>query len=196
MAIRFCVVLCCAPVLRFFKSPTRKFAGLAGIVFAAVSSFITYYWLLFPGLFGLDNRWSGTGPCFYFFILCQFLFYLLKTQIASVLCNAAAWTVYEYVKSVGYLGFPGHFPDDWRLLPCADRRYFRVWGLSFIVASVNAVIHEWFLKYHANPALDFSGKALHGKSFWALCFVHFNSFKPFTALHHCMQSGKRENRKQ
>lgn len=144
-------------IIAIFESPSRRFAGGMGALFALISSLITYFWLLFFQEFSAWTLGGVTlGHILYFYIFSQFLFTpTRKAYPERPFIIGATWTVYEYLKSVGYLGFP------WGLLPhtvggvlpliqIADMT--GIWGISFLLASVNALVAESLLSWKASPS--------------------------------------------
>lgn len=145
------------PVLSFFcltplfiviiKSPSFGYASICGMIFGVVSTYITYYWLQF---FGNYTVYTIGGVIFVYFsfgaILVPFLRGLAgMSPRLRPLVLAVAWTFYEFLKSSGFLGFP------WGLIsqPMHGVLPFiqfvditGIWGLSFIMALLNALIAE------------------------------------------------------
>ncbi len=132
------------------KASTLKFSSLLGVVFGTASSLLIYYWLMF---FQDFSTWTITGTTFgyaiYFSILFPYLTSLTRMDRAyRPLLFAASWTIFEYFKSTGYLGFP------WGLIPYPFHQLFSliqivditgIWGLSFLIAFFNAVVGETML---------------------------------------------------
>lgn len=133
------------------KSYTRSIH--IATVFAVVSTFLANYWLMFFGEFSV---WTISGV-----IAGYVLFGLLLGPILHWTSRtgprwrpfliALVWTGYEYLTSVGYLGYP------WGLVayPVSDISPLvqhvditGIWSLSFLMASANSVLAEvgrkWF----------------------------------------------------
>ncbi len=149
--------LCISPFLIAVSlSPSRGFSSILGMVFAALSSLLTYYWLLFFREFSV---WTISGVTLgyigYFALFSPFLFTFSKINPAyRPFVLAAAWTVYEYFKSSGYLGFPWGlvaYPVGGILPIIQIVDITGVWGLSFLMALVNSLIAEIFLQEGVMP---------------------------------------------
>ncbi len=160
--------------LAIYRISSRKSASRLGLLFGVVSTAIGNYWLAFFGEFSV---WTigGTilGYAGYNYMLFGFLHFLAHGGYAAThlritpaykgamprwpmpvwtmrpLVIAVAWTGYEYLKSVGFLGYP------WGLIayPVAKGELIAqiaeiagVWGLSFLGAYANAAIAEAFYR--------------------------------------------------
>jgi len=162
-----------------FRASNRRQASRYGAFFGAVSSLLANYWLAF---FGDYSVWTLGGPVVgyagYNYILFGFLYELVHpvhSQTLTAACPgpvirhrppggpyaplllATAWTGYEFLKSVGFLGYP------WGLIaypialvdPIAQiAEITGPWGLSFLAAYLNAAI-AWYLSA-ASPESDFN----------------------------------------
>ena len=153
------------PVLvAVYRVPTRRTASRLGLLFGVVSTAIANYWLAFFGEFSV---WTigGTilGYAGYNYLLFGFLHVIAHGHDDTSLAIrptdrrrramrpfwiAVAWTGYEYLKSVGFLGYP------WGLVAYPLARWNSVaqiaeitgvWGLSFVAAYVNAAIADLVL---------------------------------------------------
>jgi apolipoprotein N-acyltransferase len=83
-------------------------ALLAGVLFAAAGSAGQYFWLLFFEDFSIWTL-SGAiaGHVLYFIFFSPILFVLSRNRtLFRPFIMAAAWTLYEYFRSLGFLGFP------------------------------------------------------------------------------------------
>lgn len=112
-----------------------------------VSTFLANYWLMFFGEFSV---WTITGV-----IAGYVLFNLLLGPILFKASDAprtwrpfliaVVWTAYEYLTSVGYLGYPWGlvaYPVS-GILPLVQHVDITgVWALSFLMAAANAVLAE------------------------------------------------------
>jgi len=131
--------------------PTRKVVAWVGGLFGAALSLVTNFWLAF---FHGFSAWTVTGVAagmaLYFVVLSPF--FLVLSRVAAAyrpFAFAALWTVFEYVKSIGFLGFPwgliGHTVGS--ILPLVQVADITgVWGVSFIIALCNAIIAETVLE--------------------------------------------------
>ncbi|MBN2050965.1 MAG: apolipoprotein N-acyltransferase [Spirochaetales bacterium] len=144
--------------LALYHCRSIRYASFLGFIFAVTNSFATYFWLLFFQDFSV---WTCTGVALghalYFSLLFPIFSHLLRRggRYRSVLI-AAAWVSYEYLKSIGYIGFPWGllaYPLE-NLLPLiqiADST--GPWGISFLAAMTNAALAEFFLP---RPGLIFT----------------------------------------
>ena len=158
-------VVALAPLLAALYR-TRSYAAAArvGVVFGAVSSVATNFWLLFFQSFSV---WTLGGVTLayaaWFALLGPLLRFIAGPPAGRAagpragpcsalpsayrpLAVAVLWTLYEYLKSSGYLGYP------WGLIAYPVHAVTPlvqfvditgVWGLSLLMALVNAVAAEW-----------------------------------------------------
>ncbi len=127
------------------------------MVFGAISTAIGNYWLAFFGDFSV---WTIGGAVLgytgYNYMLFGYLHFLVHRDRQDTgllrqnrpLVVAIAWTGYEYLKSVGFLGYPwgliGYAPAVW--LPVAQAvELAGIWGLTFLAVWINAAIVELLL---------------------------------------------------
>ncbi len=130
--------------LSLYLAPSFRFASLLGVLFGGVSTFIVHYWLMF---FGEYSLWTVGGVVIgymgYHALLAAYLYGLARAfprHRAFVL--AAAWALYEYLKSSGFLAFP------WGLLPHSVSTVLPLiqfidvtglWGLTLVLALGNTI---------------------------------------------------------
>ena len=142
-------VLCLAPLLvAVYRSPSYGNAAWLGVIFGALSSILSNFWLLFFQSFSI---WTLGGVTLVYLGYHALLAPMLRC-VAGVprtyrpFAIAAVWTLYEYLKSAGYLGYP------WGLVAYPVHgitplvqfvELTGVWGLSLLMALVNAVAGEW-----------------------------------------------------
>jgi apolipoprotein N-acyltransferase len=149
---------CIAPVfIAVTLAPSFGFASLMGVVFGAVSTGLANFWLMF---FQDYTVWTFGGVVLgyigYNSLLFPFLrgFARLKPRYRPLII-ATAWAFYEYLKSIGFLGYPYGlvaYPvgDILPVIQFVD--VTGVWGLSFLMAFVNALVAEGvLLAYRAAP---------------------------------------------
>jgi apolipoprotein N-acyltransferase len=141
-------VICLVPLfIAVSLSPSFKFASLLGVIFGALSTALAEFWLMFFQGFSI---WTYGGVILgyvgYNSLLFPFLRGFSRTRAAyRPFVLAAAWALYEYFKSVGFLGnpwvlvaYPGG--DFLPLIQFID--ITGIWGLSFLMALINAMIAE------------------------------------------------------
>jgi apolipoprotein N-acyltransferase len=140
--------VCIAPV--FFavsRAPTFGFASILGLVFGGISTALANYWLMF---FQGYTIWTMGGTVLGYMGYNALLFPFLRgvSRLGGrfrPFLLAIAWCVYEYLKSIGFLGYP------WGLVGYPAGAFLPliqfvdvtgVWGLSFLIALINALIAE------------------------------------------------------
>lgn len=135
----------------------------AGAVFGAISTMLSNYWL---ANFGEFSAWTLGGPTVgyigYNALLASVLYTILRLpRHIRPLAFAAAWTGYELLKSIGYLGYPWglaaySFGDVLPAMQIAD--ITGVYGLTFLVVYANAALAEaWVGRLRGEPALSALG---------------------------------------
>lgn len=137
-------------VLALYKSPSAGFSSLLGVLYAMTNSFATYFWLLFFQDFSV---WTCTGVALghtlYLVLLFPIFSGLLKNGgVFRPLLFSTAWVSFEFIKSIGYIGFP------WGLLAYPLENFLPLvqiaditglWSISFIAALINGTIAEHFI---------------------------------------------------
>ena len=131
----------------FTSSKTRQVMFYSGL-FGLISSSFIYFWLLYFEDFSI---WTLSGVGFahtlYFVILGMFIHTARKKGNLRPFIVTIIWISYEYLKSIGYLGFP------WNLLAqsAGIAPFVQIaditgqWGISFILVLLNAMILETML---------------------------------------------------
>ena len=130
--------------------PTRRSAVWTGAAFGVTQSLITNFWLAFFHGFSV---WTvggvALGMGLYFMLFTPFFFTFGKLRsVYRPFVFAAAWTVYEYIKSIGFLAFPWGlvaFPVGGILPLVQIADVTGVWGISFIMALISALGAETVL---------------------------------------------------
>jgi apolipoprotein N-acyltransferase len=122
-------------------------AALVGVIFGGVSTFLANYWLMFFGEYSIWTIGGTTlGYIMYNAILGPFLYRALQARSGyRPLLFALVWTGYEYLKSVGFLGYPwglAAYPFSTVTILVQFVDLTGVWGLTFLVVYLNAVIAE------------------------------------------------------
>jgi apolipoprotein N-acyltransferase len=152
--------VCIAPaVVAVCLAPTFGAAALLGVVFGAVSTALSSFWLMFFQDFSI---WTYGGTILGYVGYNALLFAFLRgfSTVARryrPFVLAMAWALYEYFKSVGFLGYPWGlvaYPlsDFLPLVQFIDTT--GIWGLSFLTALANALVAEWAMfAWNAAPPL-------------------------------------------
>jgi apolipoprotein N-acyltransferase len=144
-------LVCIAPVFyALCRAPSFKVAARLGVVFGGVSTALSSFWLIFFQGFSVWT-YGGTilGYMGYNALLFPFLLGLsrLSPRFRPFLL-AAGWAAYEYFKSIGFLGYPWGlvaYPVGGVLPLIQFVDITGVWGLSFLMALVNALVAEYAL---------------------------------------------------
>jgi apolipoprotein N-acyltransferase len=150
-------LVCLAPLfVALTMSPSYRFSALLGAVFGGVSTVLTNYWLVFFGDFSVWTLGGTTiGYVLYNAMLAPFLTAFARRPAAyRPFLLAAAWTVYELAKSSGFLGYPwGLIAYPANTIPLLTQivDFTGIWGLSFVMAFINASLAETVLAMSAAP---------------------------------------------
>jgi apolipoprotein N-acyltransferase len=139
--------LCLIPFfLALLGAPTYGRAAFSGAVFGAAAHALTSYWLFFYKGFAFWTLGTTTIVYGIVFTLVGLLgSFLLRSAPAAYrpAVFALGWTAFEYLKSVGFLGYPwGLVPYSLTAAPlflqAAD--VTGVYGLSFVLSYASATI--------------------------------------------------------
>lgn len=151
-------LVCIAPVFyAICKAPSFKVAARLGVIFGGVSTALSSFWLMFFQGFSVWTYGGTTlGYMGYNALLFPFLLGLsrLSPRFRPFLL-AVGWAVYEYFKSIGFLGYPWGlvaYPVGGVLPLIQFVDITGVWGLSFLMALINALVAEYALA--GRPALS------------------------------------------
>lgn len=140
---------CLAPLLTaLYRSRSYGHAAWLGAVFGICVSVLSNFWLLFFQSFSV---WTLGGVTLAYLGYHALLAAVLRFAAGAPpayrpFTVAAVWALYEYLKSSGYLGYP------WGLIAYPVHavtpliqfvEITGVWGLSLLMATVNAVAAEW-----------------------------------------------------
>lgn len=135
----------------FRVAPDVRTAMRTGAVFGAISTMLSNYWL---ANFGEFSVWTLGGPTLgyigYNILLATVLYTLMRLPSnLRPLAFTLAWTGYELLKSIGYLGYPWGlaaypFGDIIPAMQIAD--ITGVYGLTFLVVYLNASLAEVVLQ--------------------------------------------------
>ena len=132
------------------EAPSYGFIALACGLYGALHHALSSYWLFFFHDYAL---WTlGSTTLVYGLIYAVYGLYLgffqKKAGAFRPFAFALFWTALEYLKSTGFLGYP------WGLLPYTQTRFLPllqiadatgVYGLSFLLAFINAALAELLL---------------------------------------------------
>jgi apolipoprotein N-acyltransferase len=123
-----------------------------GVIFAVISTGLSNYWLANFGEFAV---WTIGGPIIGYSLYNSLLFPVLQrimqppVRAERIFVAAAAWAGYEFLKSVGFLGYPWgliSYPAGVFLPLVQHVDVTGVWALSFLFAATNLLGAE--LLYH------------------------------------------------
>ena len=133
--------------LSIYRSRSYAQAAVAAVLFMVVATPLSYYWLLYFQDFAL---WTLGGTVLGYALFGALLGPMLRGVSLAAgrlrpYAMAAAWTVYEFLKSSGFLGFPwglAAYPVN-AITPLIQFTALTgVWGLSLLMALVNAAVAE------------------------------------------------------
>jgi apolipoprotein N-acyltransferase len=138
----FLAFVCLVPLFATLVSGPRRWAVFYGVLFGCVQTMITNYWLATYGLISLQ-----------FIVVVYLAWYLVFMALSVPLVRAfgatgllwlpVTWVVFDYLRSVGFLGYP------WAMLGTAlysvpvltqIASVFGVWGVTFLVLFANAAL--------------------------------------------------------
>lgn len=132
--------------IALLKTPSWRTAARYGALFGALSTAAGSYWLAFFGDFSIWTLGGAViGYAGYNYLLFGYLQHVSQNSSAIYrpLWLATVWAGYEYLKSVGFLGYP------WGLIAYPLAQYAPLaqlaeltgtWGLSWLAALWNAAL--------------------------------------------------------
>ena len=134
-------------LLSIYRSRSYAQAAIAAVLFMVVATPLSYYWLLHFQEFAI---WTLGGPVLGYALFGALLGPVLRGVAVAAgrlrpYAVAAAWTVYEFLKSGGFLGFPwglAAYPVNTVTPLIQFTALTGVWGLSLLMALVNAAVAE------------------------------------------------------
>jgi apolipoprotein N-acyltransferase len=153
-----------------------KAAAFVTGLFGALQHALTSFWLWFFQDFRIWTLGSTTLACFVIYsVLGLYLWLFLdRSGKGRPLAFIVLWTSFEYLKSIGFLGYPwGLIPysltDALPLLQIADLT--GVYGVTALLAACNAAIAELLLGIGASRKGPLSSRARSGYGILALALV-------------------------
>lgn len=176
--------VCIAPVFyAVSRAPTFGFASLLGLIFGGVSTALANYWLMF---FQGYTIWTMGGTVIGYMGYNALLFPFLRgiSRLSAryrPFLLAAAWCAYEYFKSIGFLGYP------WGLVAYPAGAFLAliqfvdvtgIWGLSFLMALINALIAEVALSERRS---QYAPQAVFG-AFLVACALGYGLYRLATPI--------------
>jgi apolipoprotein N-acyltransferase len=119
-----------------------------GVAFGALETLLVNYWL---GTFNLVSlQFTVTlHSLFYVLFIPVLLLFLRRSRVLWVLVLPLAWTGFEYLTSIGFLGYP------WGLISHSQYQFLSLiqvssvtgmWGVTFLVTLASAVLSECVLR--------------------------------------------------
>ncbi len=137
-------------------SDSNREARRLGALFGAVSTILSNYWLMFFGDFSV---WTIGGAALGYAIYHALLGPILRRTWENpaawrAVAIAVVWTAYEYFKSIGFLAYPwGLIAYPAATIPVLIQHVdiTGVWALSFIFATVNAILAERMIPILGSP---------------------------------------------
>jgi apolipoprotein N-acyltransferase len=147
-----------APLYIAIKSCHKpRQAALVGALYGGIHHALSSYWLYFYRGFAFWTLGSTTiAYTMIYAVAAIYAHFLLsgKNKDYRPFIFALGWTVLEYLKSIGFLGYPwGLIPYALSALPLllqtAD--IAGVYGLSFLLALSSALVADWLGRPRLNP---------------------------------------------
>lgn len=123
-------------------------AARLGVLFGGISTALGSYWLAFFGDFSVWTIGGAVlGYMLYNYVLFGFLYAATHggARWYRPVRLALLWTGYEYLKSVGFLGYPWGlvaYPLTGWTAVAQGAELLGVWGLSFLGAYLNSAVAE------------------------------------------------------
>ncbi len=172
-------LICIAPVFyAVSRAPTFGFASKLGLIFGAISTGLSNYWLIF---FQGYSVWTFGAPLVGYTAVNALVFPFLRgfSRMSGrfrPFVLAIAWAGYEYFKSVGFSGYPWGliaYPmgNVLPLIQFVDTT--GIWGLSFLMALVNALIAEYALE---GNRIQYFRQAVFG-AFLVACVLVYGTYR-------------------
>jgi apolipoprotein N-acyltransferase len=121
------------------------------VVYTVILIPMMLYWLAFFKDYSIYTVGGViVGMIGYFSLWFPIMWFILRSSPRAYrfLLFGAVWTVYEYWKSTGFLGFPWGliaYPLHQNLVLFQSAEWFGIYFLTFILASSQAWVAEWFL---------------------------------------------------
>ncbi|MDX9784307.1 MAG: apolipoprotein N-acyltransferase [Spirochaetia bacterium] len=139
-----------APLYRALKSCNRpRQAALLGALYGGLHHSLSSYWLYFYRGFAFWTLGSTTiAYAVIYAVAAVYAQFLLsgKNKAYAPFIFALGWTVLEYLKSIGFLGYPwGLIPYSLSALPLLLQivDITGVYGLSFLLSLSSALVAHW-----------------------------------------------------
>ncbi|MCF7927531.1 MAG: apolipoprotein N-acyltransferase [Spirochaetales bacterium] len=129
-----------------------RHAALLGALFGGLTTVLGYYWLLFFQDFAV---WTLSGTAFVYILFGGILGMYLhgissrSSGISRGVLIAALWVGYEYLKSVGFLGFPwglSLYPFHKVLVLNQIIDITGIWGVGFLVVLASSLATEFLIR--------------------------------------------------
>jgi len=132
-----------------YKVEKISYAFLFGALYGIVFHFILLFWLKIFHPLSLPAILLGFFLYFGFcFLLCKlFMNYFSELRLLII---PSVWTAIEYIRSIGFLGFPWGLisHSQWNFLPFIQiAEFFGMWIISFLVVLINLLFLEFFLSF-------------------------------------------------
>ncbi len=133
--------------LAIARTNSRRHSAILGAIFGITSTCFAYFWLTrFQGY----STWTITSVSVGY--ACEYALVFLALRMIThkisykkqALALAIIWTAYEYLKSIGFLGFPWTLlaQSIHEVLPLMQlARITGVWGISFLLALCNGLLY-------------------------------------------------------
>ncbi len=136
--------------LALSMTPGRKRVGALVALFGFAAHCLSSYWLWFFKDFAFWTLGSSAlAYALVYFILGIWISWGMdKAGMLRPLVFALGWTVFEFLKSSGFLGYPwGLVAYSWNTVDAFNQvaELTGVYGMTFILALANAAVAEWIV---------------------------------------------------
>ncbi len=133
-----------------YKSDTLLHTFFYGFLYGFVFNTILFFWLKIFHPLSLPAVLLGLS------IYSGLLFLLSKILIRyfpklKILIIPSVWTAIEYIRSIGFLGFPWGLVahSQWNFLPFIQiSEIFGIWIITFLVVLINLLLFEYFYSFN------------------------------------------------
>jgi apolipoprotein N-acyltransferase len=139
-------------------------AILPAIVFGVIQAIIINFWHATFNYVSLPFTALITGLQYIPFVV-LLAWSLRKERYLYTFLTAAVWLSFDYLRSIGYLGYPWGFPavSQYAVLPLIQiSDIFGVWGVSFVIVQTAAVLSLFIYRW------NFSLSEIKIRSLWLL----------------------------
>jgi apolipoprotein N-acyltransferase len=142
--LSFLAFVALVPLFVVLKGTSYGWGLFYGVVYGIFFNLVMNFWL---GPYSLVSLQAMTVLIllYYFFFMAITLWLFKKCRYARFLIFPAAWVLFDYLRSAGFLGFPWGFlgATQYQFLPLIQISSITgIWGVSFVVLLINSGLTE------------------------------------------------------